>query len=152
MSLPVSWKSVTLGDICYSSQYGWTTSARANGSQFRFLRTTDISHGPIDWSSVPFCEELPEEPEKYRLVPGDIVISRAGSIGLSALIGECPPSVFASYLIRFRPIEQLSAKYIAFFLQSSSYWEQVKNSAAGIALQNVNATKLSKIEIPIAPR
>jgi type I restriction enzyme, S subunit len=152
IELPQDWTECKLGEICYPSQYGWTSSAAEIGENFRFLRTTDISKGNISWSSVPFCEQAPEEPERYLLKPNDIVISRAGSIGLSTLIGECPPSLFASYLIRFRPLEQFSAKYLAFYLQSPHYWQQVRASAVGIALQNINATKLSRIEVPIAPR
>lgn len=151
MTLPAGWTSATLGDICYPSQYGWTARASTDG-KVRFLRTTDISSGRIDWGSVPFAESIPDDAERYALRANDIVISRAGSIGLSALIGDCPPSFFASYLIRFRPYESMAPRYVAFYLQCPQYWNQVRESAAGIALQNINATKLSRFVVPVAPR
>ena len=148
--LPVGWMQTTLGSICFEPEYGWTTSAEKEGS-LKFLRTTDISKGTINWETVPFCKTNPENLDRFMLRPGDIVISRAGSIGLSALIHECPLAVFASYLIRFRPVIAPTARFLASFLKSPDYWRQVESSAVGIALQNINAKKLSAIKLPLAP-
>ena len=76
------------------------------------------------------------------------MISRAGSVGLSALIDECPSAIFASYLIRFRPDKELETKFLAYFLRSPRYWQSIRERAAGIALQNVNARKLASISTP----
>ena len=149
--LPPSWAATTLGDVCHKPQYGWTTKAEDKPSGMRLLRTTDISKGPIDWPSVPYCAENPPDKEKYKLQSGDIVISRAGSVGLSALIENCPDSVFASYLIRFRVVEHLYRRYVLWSLKGPGYWKQISQESAGIALQNVNAKKLATLELPLAP-
>ena len=70
------WVTTTLGDVCLETQYGWTTSAKAEGT-LHLLRTTDINSGKINWDSVPFCEKEPTDKEKYLLIDGDIVVSRA---------------------------------------------------------------------------
>ncbi|HVY33028.1 MAG TPA: restriction endonuclease subunit S, partial [Caulobacteraceae bacterium] len=75
--------------------------------------------------------------------------SRAGSVGKSFLITHAPKSVFASYLIRYRPI--IDSKYVLYFLQSPYYWSRISEEAAGIALQNVNATKLDALILPVPP-
>jgi type I restriction enzyme, S subunit len=150
-TLPSGWTEATLGEVCAKPQYGWTTKADPGGAGLRLLRTTDITPGAIDWSRVPFCSEPPGDPTKYLLTPNDIVISRAGSVGVSALVGECPPAVFASYLIRFRALSGIESSYLSWFLKSPTYWEQVAQSAAGIALQNINAKKLEAISLPLAP-
>ncbi len=72
-------------------------------------------------------------------------------MGLSALVVDPPPAVFASYLIRFRPLVRFDSRYLAYFLQSPEYWSAIDECASGIALQNVNATKLSALSVPIAP-
>jgi type I restriction enzyme S subunit len=54
-------------------------------------------------------------------------------------------------LIRFRPDKELEARFLAYFLQSPRYWQAIRERAAGIALQNVNAKKLASIFVPIAP-
>ena len=149
--LPDGWAMTTLGDLCLKPQYGWTTKATANGGNAKLLRTTDLSRGRVEWDTVPYCAEEPRELAKYLLEEGDIVISRAGSVGLSALIGPCPEAVFASYLIRFRRLDGVDEKYLYQFLQSPEYWEQISQQTVGIALQNVNAKKLAKVSLPLAP-
>lgn len=95
------WKWSTLGAVCSKPQYGWTTGAAATGN-LKLLRTTDITSGQIDWDNVPFCREEPPEYGKYTLDQDDIVVSRAGSVGVSHLLRNPEKAVFASYLIRFR--------------------------------------------------
>ena len=147
--LPKGWKIERLGDVCSPPQYGFTTKAVENGT-IRLLRTTDITNGKINWTDVPFCYENPDNIEKYLLQDGDIVISRAGSVGVSYLINNPPHSVFASYLIRFQPF--INKKYFYFFLKSLAYWKQISESSVGIAVPNVNASKLKNILIPVAPQ
>ena len=148
---PDGWASTTLGELCLKPQYGWTTKASSKGGKAKLLRTTDLSGGRVDWETVPYCSEAPRELADYLLEEGDIVISRAGSVGLSALIGPCPEAVFASYLIRFRLRNGVERSYVYQFLQSPEYWEQISQEAAGIALQNVNAKKLAGVHLPLPP-
>lgn len=143
--------TATLAEICDAPQYGWTTRAKhdPDGSSLRLLRTTDISGGTVDWATVPFCEVAPPNPEKYLLQHGDLVLSRAGSIGFSHLVEDPPPAVFASYLIRFRPGGRVMPRYLAWFMRSPGYWRQVRTRASGIAQQNINAKKLGSILLPL---
>jgi len=145
-SIPKGWAWSTIGDICLKPQYGWTTSAVSNGD-LRLIRTTDVTSGKINWKSVPFCKKKPPEKEKYLLKDGDIVISRAGSVGYSHLIKNPEESIFASYLIRFKPL--INENFLAYFLKSPLYWKSISEKKLGIAIPNVNATKLKQIYIPL---
>jgi len=146
--LKKNWQWKTIGEICDPPQYGWTTKANQSG-KLHLLRTTDITSGSIDWDTVPYCSEEPPNKEKYILKDGDVVISRAGSVGYSSLISNPEQAVFASYLIRFRP--NINKKYFYYFLQSPLYWKDISENKLGIAIPNVNASKLSKIPVPIPP-
>jgi type I restriction enzyme, S subunit len=150
--LPEGWAETRLGEICHHPQYGWTTSAKFGLKGLKLVRTSDISSGTIDWASVPVCETPPpESSRKYDLSPGDILVSRAGSVGLSYLIRDCPRSVFASYLIRLRPLDPIPAEFIHLFLQSPAYWESIVEHTAGIAIPNINASKLSNLLVGLPP-
>lgn len=149
--LPSQWQWTTLGDVCEKPQYGWTTKADKDKGKIKLLRTTDITSGDIDWSSVPYCTEVPDDLGKYLVEPGDIVISRAGSVGVSYLLADVEPAVFASYLIRFRPKSTVDERYLYHYLQSSTYWTAIGASKAGIAVPNVNAKKLARVPFPLAP-
>jgi type I restriction enzyme, S subunit len=149
--LPEGWEWSTLGDVSEKPQYGWTTKANHDTGKLKLLRTTDITSGSVDWSSVPFCTEEPEDVEKYLIESGDVLISRAGSVGVSFLINKPERAVFASYLIRFRPKKGIDTKYFYYYLKSPSYWEAIGASKSGIAVPNVNASKLAQVPIPVAP-
>ena len=151
LELPSGWLCVKLQDITSKPQYGYTTKASETG-EVKFLRTTDITKPYLDWSRVPYCLEEPENVSKYQISQNDILISRAGSVGFSCLIDEPPEdTVFASYLIRFKPAEGIHPRYLKRFLESEGYWQQIRDRSAGNAVQNVNAKKLADLDIPLAP-
>lgn len=150
--LPTGWAETTMGEICHHPQYGWTCKASKDKGRFKLLRTTDITKGAINWQTVPYCESIPENPKQYLLKESDIVISRAGSVGYSKMI-ENPGEncIFASYLIRFRLRDMIHPKLISYYLQSMEYWTQITSQSAGIALSNINSTKLSNVKVPLPP-
>ena len=146
--LPKDWITSSIEKICTQPQYGYTTKAVSKGN-IKLLRTTDITSGKIDWSTVPYCKEDPQDPEKYLLREGDIVISRAGSVGVSYLIQKPENSIFASYLIRFNPL--INRIFFKYFLESPFYWNSISEKKLGIAIPNVNATKIKSIKLNLPP-
>jgi len=141
---------VLLAEITERPQYGWTTRGASDG-RVKLLRTSDITSGRIDWDSVPYCVEEPPDLAKYIVADGDIVVSRAGSVGASMRLTAVEPAVFASYLIRFRPTSEVDGAYLSWFMRSPDYWSQIASSSSGIAMPNVNAKKLSALRIPLPP-
>jgi type I restriction enzyme, S subunit len=149
--LPEGWKWKRLGDVCKKPEYGYTTSAKKEGDGPKFLRTTDITKDKFDWTKVPFCEQVPDDEERYQLHDGDLLISRAGSVGAAFVVKNPPRAVFASYLIRFQPKEDLNPFFADFFLKSNIFKNQLGGATSGTTLQGVNASNLAKIKIPLPP-
>ena len=151
-SIPKGWAEATLAEISHKPQYGWTTSSSPKG-EIKLLRTTDISNGILNWETVPFCNRNPDDILKYQIKQHDIFISRAGSVGISYMIDEPIDfkAVFASYLIRIRIVPPINYKYIGYFFQSEQYWNQVTDFTSGIAIPNINSSKLQGLKIPVAP-
>lgn len=145
-----NWQTKKLKEVSTKPQYGWTTKADKPGlNKVKLLRTTDITKKIVDWETVPTCTDEPSDISKYLLNEGDILISRAGSVGVSYLVQKQPPykTVFASYLIRFRPTT--NPKYLKYYLDSPEYWNFITEKSSGIALKNVNASKLANLPVPI---
>jgi len=145
-----NWQTKKLKEVSTKPQYGWTTKADKPGlNKVKLLRTTDITKKIVDWETVPTCTDEPSDISKYLLNEGDILISRAGSVGVSYLVQKEPPykTVFASYLIRFRPTT--NPKYLKYYLDSPEYWNFITEKSSGIALKNVNASKLANLPVPI---
>ena len=146
--LPEGWEWTRLGCIIDVIQYGLSNSAESTGD-YRLLRITDIQNGCVNWDTVPFTST--DEPEKYLLHKDDIVFARTGAtVGKSFLITDLPyASVYASYLIRIRLINGISANYIYHFFNSYCYWEQVTDKAVGVGQPNCNGTALRELFIPL---
>jgi|TARA_Y100001968_G_scaffold333790_1_gene399513 type I restriction enzyme S subunit len=149
----VSWPVVKLGDVAERVDYGLTASAKEDNEGPRFLRITDMQDDAVDWSTVPSCECSEKEFKENELSVGDIVFARTGATtGKSFLIRHLPrPSVFASYLIRVRPTDEVDSKYLAYFFKSPQYWFQITAMAEGAAQPGVNSSKLKELEIPLPP-
>ncbi len=146
--LPEGWEWTRLGCITDVIQYGLSNSAESTGD-YRLLRITDIQNGCVNWDTVPFTST--DEPEKYLLHKDDIVFARTGAtVGKSFLITDLPyASVYASYLIRIRLINGISANYIYHFFNSYCYWKQVTDKAVGVGQPNCNGTALRELFIPL---
>ena len=138
---------VNLRDQCIVIQYGYTATASEDPIGPKFLRGTDIKTGFINWINVPYCKIDENEFEKYKLNIGDIVITRMGSPGDSAIIEKNIYSVFASYLIRIRLNDFFYPKYVFYFLQSKKYKDYIKSIISTSATPGVNAKGLTDIEI-----
>ena len=146
------WELCELGAIADLS-YGYTTKAHSEPTGPRFLRITDIQDGAVDWSNVPFCKTPPDDYERYRVRPGDIVFARTGATtGKSYLLTEGLEAVAASYLIRLRlTSSKLRPEYLAFFFQSDIYWENIRAGISGSTQGGFNASKLKELEITVPP-
>ena len=73
------WEKTTLADLCSDISYGYTESAKQEKIGPKFLRITDIASERLEWSNVPYCSISESDFEKYKLLPGDIVIARTGA-------------------------------------------------------------------------
>ena len=146
--IPKTWVQATIGDVCSQPQYGYTTKASKIGD-LRLLRTSDITSGIISWETVPYCSDNPEDLGKFILKDGDILVSRAGSVGVSHLVTKPLKAVFASYLIRFKPF--INRRFLGYFLNSPDYWATIADEKLGIAVPNINASKLKSITVPVPP-
>ena len=147
------WQQTTLGEVCEEVRYGYTASATDRPTGTHFLRVTDVSSGSFDWKSVPFCEIEDKDFERFRLKPGDIVIARMGTIGVSALIQDAVRAVAASYLIRHR-IDKSYAdpRFVSYVLHSPMYWDFVNShGSAGSVQPNINARVLGGFRFHLPP-
>jgi type I restriction enzyme S subunit len=150
--LPKGWKWVKLGDVCDKPQYGLTANSTNEKVGPVYLRITDIDQeGNVDYSNVKFVSIAEEEFKKFKLEKGDIVIARSGATaGKSHLFTSNKTAVFASYLIRFKPIyRSLTPEFLFYFLKSNFYWDNVNQKILGMAQPNLNAKKIQSILIPL---
>ena len=148
--IPDSWLWCRLENITSKIHYGYTASAQEKGDA-RLLRITDIHDNNVDWKSVPFCKISIDNFKKYYLKNRDIVMARTGgTIGKSYIINNLSDkAVFASYLIRIIPLNQINENYLKIFFESPLFWNQLKDNTKGTGQPNVNAKSLKNLLIPL---
>jgi type I restriction enzyme S subunit len=130
---PKDWQVLKLGDdeICEDIFYGITAKATEQNTGLRMLRTTDIKNYSADWDKLPFCEvtENRSALDKYILKRGDIIIARAGTVGVSVLVNrDFTDVIFGSYLIKVRLKSSIIPEFAHYFLQSNLYWKHIQKA------------------------
>jgi type I restriction enzyme S subunit len=153
--IPKEWGVASLGDkeITVELFYGITAKAVDKDTGVKMLRTTDIKEYSVDWEMLPFCEitERRGNLTKYLLKKGELIVARAGTVGVSILVDrDLDNVVFGSYLIKIRLKPTVDTKFVHYFFQSPLYWKHLQK-AQGSTLKNINLPLLKSLKIPFPP-
>jgi type I restriction enzyme S subunit len=144
---------VPLRELCDSFNYGTSAKSQPAG-KVPVLRMGNIQDGEIDWTNLVFTSGK-EEINKYALKPKTVLFNRTNSpelVGKTAIYRGERPAIFAGYLIRINPRENLDPEYLNYCLNTSyakEYYSQVKTD--GVSQSNINAQKLADFELPYCP-
>lgn len=151
--LPRGWEWSWLEQLSVNIHYGYNASADFSQKAVRLLRISDIQNNKVNWETVPGCKIEENNIQSYLLNNNDILIARTGgTIGKSYIVKELAvKAVFASYLIRVIPAENVSPTYLKLFFESPSYWSQLYAKSMGTGQPNVNGTSLKSLLIPLPP-
>jgi type I restriction enzyme S subunit len=155
--IPREWRVKKLGELVFEMYYGLTAKAVNQPTGLRMLRTTDIKDNyRVDWDSLPYCEITDNRRsniQKYLLRKNDLVVSRAGTTGMSIFVDkDFNDVIFGSYLIKIKLNESVAyPKFIHYFMQSSLYWNQLLPKQAGSTLKNISLPILKNILTPLPP-
>lgn len=107
----------------------------------RYVRTTDIA-GPRTLRDDVFASLPPEVAARAPLHRGDIVMTAAGAtIGKSLLYESDIAACYAGYLARFRPRQDVDSRFIAYWMESRPYWDQIAIGKVVSTIENFSAGK-----------
>jgi len=122
----------------------------------RYITVAHVQRNFIDTSDPRFFEVSDEELEKWRLLPGDVlVIEGNGSIeqiGRTALFrGEIPECVHQNHVIRIRPNQELvDPEYLNLYLNSPcGQMQMLERSRTTSGLYNLSVGRIKTIKIPV---
>lgn len=150
----MTWQSVRFDEIIADSAFGPRFSADCydDTGNVATLRTTDLSpDGFISLDTMPHARIDEDKFEDHFLKVGDLVISRSGRIGTTALFcGYHKPVLPGAFLIRFRlDIEKADPLFFRFFFNSDEGQQRLLSVAQGAAQQNINITNVRQISVPL---
>lgn len=142
---------IQLKDIIIDSKYGASVSANYVQKGIPFIRGTNLMENEIDDENVVYLDEgLNKEIGKCLVNTGDILITRSGTVGISAVVDDkCNNFAYGSFMIKICTKSNIwNAYYISAYL--NSYWGkwQIERLQNGAVQQNINLQELGRIMIP----
>jgi len=150
-----SWKEVVFGDIVGHSAFGPRFSGKnySDAGNIATLRTTDISEdGRISYHTMPRAQLDEARFSNHFLEQGDLVITRSGRVGTTAIFDSFPDPVLpGAFLIRFRLKTCADPYYFRYYFNSRLGRSRLLSVARGVAQQNINITNVEKLRVPLPP-
>lgn len=156
--LPSGWRWVKLGEVCSTVSKGTTPTTLGflyTSDGIPFLRAEDINGKVVDHSQVTFhiSPETDEALYRSRLLPGDFLITIAGTLGRVGYLAQDAPLMNCNQAVAFaRPQrEQADVEYLVHTCQHHDVISPLLDLKAGGALQNLNLQQIRGLEIPLPP-
>jgi type I restriction enzyme, S subunit len=149
--VPDTWEVHRLAHLV-STQYGYTASTLEEPVGPKFLRGMDMNKASfIDWDRVPYCPIDVDDVEKYRLAVGDVLIIRMADPGKVGIVEQEVEAVFASYLVRIRPLigVPLRPYFLFYFLTSNTYQSFVTGASTGATRKSVSAKVMTDTDLVV---
>ena len=151
-----SWEKKSVGELCISLKYGTAKKSDASGNVV-VLRMGNLQQGEIDWSALAYSND-PDDIEKYKLYPGDVLFNRTNSaalVGKTAIYRGEHPAIYAGYLIKLDyDHDKIIGDYLNYALNTldaKKYCNSVKTD--GVNQSNINAKKIGaySFNVPSIP-
>jgi len=148
------WTQTTIGEMTLSSYYGprfgkdeYTQSAAGIPT----IRTTDMDRvGRIHVSAETPRVVVPKDKiEQFRVKPGDLLVTRTGSIGVMAVFDGNYLAIPSAYLIRFRFNNSLRTRFAYYRLASPKGQAELGLSVTAVTQPNVNAEAIKRIQLEL---
>lgn len=151
-----SWEKKSVGELCISLKYGTAKKSVASGNVV-VLRMGNLQQGEIDWSDLAYSND-PDDIEKHKLFPGDVLFNRTNSaalVGKTAIYRGEHPAIYAGYLIKLDyDHDKIIGDYLNYALNTldaKKYCNSVKTD--GVNQSNINAKKIGaySFNVPSIP-
>ncbi|MFE5108450.1 restriction endonuclease subunit S [Streptomyces sp. NPDC056663] len=146
----MTWSDTRLKHLCVDSgQYGLNISAdQYSSTGVRLIRTSDIaSNGALKEANEGVFVDVILDP-RHQLQPGDILLSRSGTLGRSFLVPHAADGQsYAGFLIRFRPKATVDSRFVYYATQSSPFQGTVHSEAVASTIQNFNADRYANVSL-----
>jgi type I restriction enzyme S subunit len=150
----MSWPLIEFDSIVVDSAFGPRFSGELydNDGNVATLRTTDLSEdGVISLETMPRSRIDKEKFFNHFLRIGDLIISRSGRIGTTAVFnGYHMPVLPGAFLIRFRLNPEITDPlFYRYFFNSTDGQGKLLSVAKGAAQQNINITNVKTLVVPL---
>jgi type I restriction enzyme S subunit len=146
----------SIGDTLYvKGRIGWKglkkTEYLKHGT-YRIINGSNILDSKISWDKCGYIsKERYEESPEIQLRKDDILVTKDGTIGKTAMVGELSkPTSIASglFLLRNTLPEKWNSRYLFYFLQSKSFSNFIKSRREGSVIPHLYQKDFEQLELP----
>jgi restriction endonuclease S subunit len=146
--------NVRLSDLA-SIRSGFTVRRESKteiGQEYRIVQIRNISDdGHLSFEN-PSLIKMPEMSQEQLLIPGEVLMVAKGSKPRAAVfIHNDRPTIATSQFFVLRPKKEISARYLACFLNQPDTLRNLGASSAGSSIQFLPKDALLQLSIPVPP-
>jgi len=144
----------TLGEHIEEIRYGASVKNIYAKEGIPLLRILNLKPNEIDLSDIV---RLPKEKEKEigncYVKEGDFLISRSGTLGITAIVPkEADGFAYGSFMIRFNIRQsELNPFYLCIIMNSEVVKEQISRRRIGAVQGNITIPTIKSLSIPLPP-
>jgi len=123
------------------------------GPAVPYLRIKDLQNGKVARATSWLRPELARVEQRWALMPGDVLLSKSGTIGKSAIVRNGAAGAIAGnglYVLRADP-QRLEAGFLQAYLSSPSCQSWLTARARGAVIQHLNRGVLDELPVPLPP-
>ncbi|MCA3106718.1 MAG: restriction endonuclease subunit S [Rhodocyclaceae bacterium] len=151
--IPREWTLQEFSELCESSAFGprFPGDAYDASGPLATLRTTDMDdEGNIELSTMPRAAINPQAFAAHLLRPGDLVISRSGTCGVSGVFnGHTIDVVPGAFLIRFRLSDRRHAQFFRRYFNSVIGRPRLSRLAVGGVQKNIKGSDVLRLLVAV---
>jgi type I restriction enzyme S subunit len=150
------WRKVKLADVCkfVRGPFGGSLKKDIFVSQgYAVFEQQHAIYGDFNKFRYFVTKDKFNEMQRFKLSPGDLIMSCSGTLGKVALVPEgIPHGIINQALLKLTPTGEVEGSYIKSWFESDLFTQSLKQNSGGAAIQNVAEVRLLKeIEIPLPP-
>ncbi len=118
------------------------------------LRTSNLTDGGWDWSDTRYVSDATydERSKRGHLEPGDIVLSREGTVGIAAIVTPGMRICMGQRLVQVRPspsaiLPEFLLRHLLYVLSPA----RIGQVMVGSTSQHLNVKELKALRVPVPP-
>lgn len=153
--IPRHWNVDRLRRQCVRITDGAHISPDLTSADYPFVSTVDLSNGTIDLMG---CLRTSQECYDYlvrtgcRPFDGDVLFSKDGTVGRTAVVGNTDDFVVASSLVIVSPKRsKLNSRFLNYWLNNDLLQQDILLQLSGAALKRISVEKVSRLPVILPP-
>ena len=141
--IPSEWGKSKVKYLTDEHRQGYYSSEQYSETGLKVVRITDLNDDrtiSIDKSPHYNLEDI--EKDRFILKNGDFLFPRTGGVGRFGIFNDTTPSIYGSFLIRFRFNKKIISQFLRYYFDSEIYLNQILSEIHGGVNQNVHVENI----------